>query len=96
MFARASSVVLWWRFYAGGIRCGRYASLEEVHRHIFRRIPLKELTSEGPARHSHRRRCKTLVTPLRCTTHRAVSARCGAGSRSGSPPPHTGTKDKTG
>ena len=64
--------------------------------HIFRGIPLKELTSEGPARHSHRRRCKTLVTPLRCTTHRAVSARCGAGSRSGSPPPHTGTKDKTG
>ena len=52
MFAREGGMVLWWRLYAGGIRCGRYASLEEVHRgRIFRGIPLKELTLEGPARH---------------------------------------------
>jgi len=95
VFAREGGMVLWWRLYAGGIRCGRYASLEEVHRgRIFRGIPLKELTSEGHARHSPRRRCKTLVTPLGHTTQGAVSARCGAGSRSGSPPPHAGMEKR--
>ena len=95
MFAREGGMVLWWRLYAGGIRCGRYASLEEVHRgRIFRGIPLKELTLEGPARHYPRRRCKTLVTPLGHTTQGAVSARCGAGSRSGSPPPPAGMEKR--
>ena len=80
------------RFYGGAFTpAGSDAAVTPRWRrctgHIFRGIPLKELTSEGPARHSHRRRCKYFVTPLRCTTHRAVSARCGAGSRSGSPPP---------
>ena len=51
MFAREGSTVLWWQLYAGGIGCGRYAPLKEVHRPQFRGIPLKELTSEGPARH---------------------------------------------
>ena len=50
MFAREGSVVLWWRLYAGGIGCGRYAPLEEVHRLHIQGDP-KELTSEGPARH---------------------------------------------
>ena len=55
--------------------------------YFFRGIPSKELTSEGPAHHSPRRRCKTLVTPLGHTTQGAVLARCGTGSRSGSPAP---------
>jgi len=39
VFAREGGMVLWWRLYAGGIRCGRYASLEEVHRgRIFRGV----------------------------------------------------------
>ena len=63
---------------------------------VFRGIPLKELSSEGPARNSPRRRCKTLVTPLGYTTQGAVSARCGTGSRLGSPPPHAGANGKTG
>ena len=94
MFAREGCMVLRWRLYAGGIRCGRYASLEEVHRpHL--QGGSKELTSEGHARHSPRRRCKTLVTPLGHTTQGAVLARCGTGSRSGSPAPHAGANGKS-
>jgi hypothetical protein len=93
VFARESSTVVWWKLYAGGIRCGRYASLEEVHRPHLQGDP-KKLTSEGPARHSPRRRSKTLVTPLGHTTQGTVLARCITGSRSGSPPPHVGMKKR--
>ena len=48
MFARESSTVLWWCFYAGGIGCGRYASLEEVHRPHLQGDPIKRAHLGGP------------------------------------------------
>ena len=51
MFERESSVVLWWRLYAGGVANGRYAPGRRCTGYFFRGIPSKELTSEGPARH---------------------------------------------
>ena len=48
MFAREGSTVLWWQLYAGGIGCGRYASLEEVHRPHIQGDPIKRAHLGGP------------------------------------------------
>ena len=86
------------RFYGGSCTPAGSQAVVTLHwrctGYFFRGIPSKELTSEGPARHSPRRRCKTLVTPLGHTTQGTVLARCITGSRSGSPPPHAGMKKR--
>ena len=48
MFAREGSVVLWWQLCAGGIGCGRYASLEKVHRPHLQGGPNKRAHLGGP------------------------------------------------
>jgi len=48
VFARESSMVLWWRLYAGNVACGRYASLEEVHRPRLQGDPFKRALLGGP------------------------------------------------